>query len=183
MPAQDGKQDDPAFIQTPALNFSKFTTWGAGIGTLGTAIVALVQSFSGVNPAVVDGALAVVAVGLLAIALVTATDVASRAYATAAKLKASPSNSAHKETSASEASAHKANGANTLATIGAPFSVQVHGKGNESFSVLAIRCDADAKSTTYLVARQNERPMWVKEDDIQATLSLPTMSSLLAERN
>ena len=164
MPAQD----DPAFIQTPALNFSKFTTWGAGIGTLGTAIVALVQSFSGVNPAVVDGALAVVAVGLLAIALVTATDVASRAYATAAKLKASPSDSAHKE-----ASAHKANGTNTLATIGAPFSVQIHGKGNKSFSVLALRCDDDAKSTTYLVARQNDRPMWVKEDEIQAILSLP----------
>jgi hypothetical protein len=166
MTNQVGKQD-AEIIQAPALDFSKYTTWAAGIGTLGTAVVALVQSFSGVNPAIVDGALAVVAVGLLAIAFVTATDVASRAYATAAQLKASlPSDSSQKKTSAL-----KANGTNALATIGTPFSVQVHGRGNEPFRVLAIRYDADAKSTIYLVARQNERPMWIKEDEVQATLS------------
>jgi len=168
MQDQVGNQNNE-IIQAPALDFSKYTTWATGIGTLGAAVVALLQVFpKDQNPAITVGAFAVIVAGLLTIAIVTAVDVYSRAYVTAANLKTSPSNAAQKEDSAQQNGAiDKTNGTSILATLGEPFSVQVHGRGNGSFRVLAIGWDASTKSTTYLVARQHERPIWVNEDVVE----------------
>jgi hypothetical protein len=168
MPGQVGNQKNEV-IHAPALNFSKFTTWATGIGTLGAAVFGLTQVFpKDQNPMVTVGIFAVVAAGLLTIAIVTAVDVYSRSYVTAAQLKTSPSQKEQKQNLAKQNGAiDKTNGLSVLATFGEPFFVQVQGRGNGSFKVLAIGWDANTKSTTYLVARQHERPIWVTEDLVE----------------
>src|SRR5215831_15549308 len=130
MPGQVGNKNND-IIQAPALNFSKFTTWATGIGTIGAAVFGLTQVFpKDQNPMITVGIFAVVAAGLITIAIVTAVDVYSRSYVTAAQLKTSSQKEQKQNLEKQNGVLDKSNGSNVLAAFGEPFFVQVHGRGN-----------------------------------------------------
>jgi hypothetical protein len=154
-------EDTP--IQGTSLALTRVTGAGTTITSLGTAAVALFTINAGdpdgVKIAKIAAAAMIIAVGLLATSWVTAADVRARGNAAAANPAPTsptvpvPANGAAKQ--------------NGSVPVGGAVWVTVRDHGDQPFLLVEAQHLAD-DHTRYFVSRNNERPTWVLEDDIES---------------
>jgi hypothetical protein len=96
---------------------------------------------------VIVGALATVAVGLLAAAIAASADVLARAWVTVARERYS------------------------IEKTGASLAVRVPSLSPNPISVITARWDATEEKTWYLVKEPGVSPVWIREDEVKGWLS------------
>jgi hypothetical protein len=131
--------DDPDVeIKAPTLNATKLSAYGAAIVAIGTPLLSWI---SDQPEAIKTSALMISIVAIPSLALVVATDIASRAYVTA-----------HKPPDAQAASAESATRTGfAVAMSSRDVNVKASGLGDASLRLLAIRRDPTSKGWEYLV--------------------------------
>lgn len=142
------------------------TKYGVSVALAGllAALVAGAQQFKAaeVSEPVTIAALAVVSVGLVAAALVAVADFVARAYVTAA-LRTAPPPAGQPSTLQSSAPARQAV---SVTALPPGCLLRVMGHGDAPFIALAVQWNEPTQATRYLVTREEERPLWVSEDQV-----------------
>lgn len=155
-------------IENKAFNATKLSGFGSAVTALAGAVAGVIGLFEERPQATVVAALAVVAVGLIAIAIVVSSDIRARAAVGVASLQfprqasastVSGPQSASGESHVDERSAHEF----VVVSTGAKMGVT---RGDEIYTVLAIRVHPKTEETRFLVAQRNSLPRWYGREEL-----------------
>jgi hypothetical protein len=142
--------------EQPFFNGKKYGAGFAGaLSALSAGGVAILESVGDLNNVLVAGLLGLSAVGLLAIAIVAASDVVSQAYLTV---------NAPRTVLQAKVTTHA-----SMTHMLAPGSlrIQLDGFAPALLDVIALGLDSTSGTTSYLVAQPDGPPAWVSESKVK----------------
>jgi len=160
-------------IENKAFRATTVSGVASAVTVLGGAVVGVLALFDATTPsAKVVAALAVVAVGLIAIAILVSSDIRARATVEVASLQFARQASASMPPVTQPTSGETQEGDRgthdwVVLSTGARMGVT---RGKEIYTVLAIRIDPETEAMRFLVAQPNSLPRWHGRDELDESL-------------